>query len=155
MREKDRGTGAGFPEPPTYKKRAGKATSFTPFEPQVRALLEKTPTLPATVIAERVGWTGSITWFRDNIRRIRPDYQPVDPVDTLTHRPGEQIQCDLTFPTGGLPDETGTRAEFPVLVMVASHSCVLSTFCLPKERGKPGRLSGFSGHVSVRSSGHA
>lgn len=118
-------------KPPAYKKRAGKANSFTPFEPQVRALLEQTPTLPATVIAERVGWTGSITWFRDNIRRIRPDYQPADPVDTLTHRPGEQIQCDLTFPTGGLPDETGTRVEFPVLVMVASHSRFMAARVLP------------------------
>ena len=24
--------------------------------------------MPATVIAERVGWDGSITWFRDNVR---------------------------------------------------------------------------------------
>ena len=24
--------------------------------------------MPATVIAERVGWSGSITWFRDNVR---------------------------------------------------------------------------------------
>ncbi|WP_172812370.1 helix-turn-helix domain-containing protein [Corynebacterium timonense] len=59
--------------PPVYKKRASSGTSFTPCEPRVRALLEQTPTLPATVIAQRVGWCGSITWFRDNVRRIRPD----------------------------------------------------------------------------------
>jgi hypothetical protein len=35
--------------------------------------------MPATVIAERVGWTGSITWFRDNVRRLRPEHRPVDP----------------------------------------------------------------------------
>lgn len=116
-------------KPPAYKKRASTVTSFTPFEPQVRALLEQTPTLPATVIAERVGWTGSITWFRDNVRRIRPDYQPADPVDTLTHRPGEQIQCDLTFPAGGIPDETGARMPFPVLV--ASHSRFMAARVLP------------------------
>lgn len=118
-------------KPPAYKKRASTVTSFTPFGPQVRALLEQTPTLPATVIAERVGWTGSITWFRDNVRRIRPDYQPADPVDTLTHRPGEQIQCDLTFPAGGIPDETGARMPFPVLVMVASHSRFMAARVLP------------------------
>ncbi|MDN8577908.1 IS21 family transposase [Corynebacterium sanguinis] len=118
-------------KPPAYKKRASTVTSFTPVEPQVRSLLAQTPSLPATVLAERVGWTGSITWFRDNVRRIRPDYQPADPVDTLTHRPGEQIQCDLTFPAGGLPDETGTAAEFPVLVMVASHSRFMAARMLP------------------------
>lgn len=118
-------------KPPEYKKRASTITSFTPFEPQVRALLEQTPTLPATVIAERVNWTGSITWFRDNVRRIRPDYLPADPVDTLTHRPGEQIQCDLTFPAGGLFDETGANAQFPVLVMVASHSRFMAARVLP------------------------
>jgi hypothetical protein len=40
-------------------------TSFTPCEALVRALLSEHPDLPATVIAERVGWEGSITWFRD------------------------------------------------------------------------------------------
>ena len=35
--------------------------------------------MPATVLAERVGWTGSITWFRDNVRRLRPEHRPVDP----------------------------------------------------------------------------
>lgn len=39
--------------------------------------------------------------------------------------------------------------------LIDEINCVLSTFCLPKERGKPGHLSGFSGHVSVRSSGRA
>ncbi|WP_169304989.1 helix-turn-helix domain-containing protein, partial [Corynebacterium lipophiloflavum] len=44
--------------PPVYKKRASSETSFTPFESRVRALLEQSPTLPATVIAQRVGWCG-------------------------------------------------------------------------------------------------
>ncbi|GAB3869259.1 hypothetical protein GCM10028801_46090 [Nocardioides maradonensis] len=68
--------------PPKYERPSG-PTSFTPFEPAVRQLLSKTPDMPATVIAERVGWTGSITWFRDNVRRLRPDHRPVDPADRL------------------------------------------------------------------------
>ena len=117
--------------PPVYKKRASSETSFTPFESRVRALLEQSPTLPATVIAQRVGWCGSITWFRDNVRRIRPDYQQADPVDTLIHRPGEQIQCDLTFPAGGIPDGSGQKVAFPVLVMVASYSRFMAARVLP------------------------
>jgi hypothetical protein len=59
-------------------------TSFTSFEQQVRAILDEHPDIPATVIAERVGWTGSITWFRDNVRRLRLEYRRPDPADRLT-----------------------------------------------------------------------
>ena len=55
------------------------ATSFTVFEPRVRALLAEMADMPATVLAERVGWTGSIRWFRDNVKRLRPEHRPVDP----------------------------------------------------------------------------
>jgi hypothetical protein len=63
------------------------ATSFTPFEPAVRQLLAKTPDMPEGVIAERVGWTGSITWFRDNVRRLRPDHNPGRPVGQVDLAP--------------------------------------------------------------------
>ena len=45
--------------PPKYERKPV-PTSFSPFEPRVRALLEEFPEMPATVIAERVGWDGSI-----------------------------------------------------------------------------------------------
>lgn len=48
--------------PPKYERRTG-PTSFTPYEARVRQLLAETPDMPATVLAERVGWTGSIRWF--------------------------------------------------------------------------------------------
>ena len=98
------------------------STSFTPFEPHVCELLRKTPDMPATVIAERVGWTGSITWFRDNVRRLRPDHRPVDPSDRLTWLPGDAAQCDLWFPPKKIPLEDGTRTLLPVLVITAAHS---------------------------------
>ena len=63
--------------------------------------------MPATVIAERVGWTGSITWFRDNVRRLRPEHRPVDPSDRLTWLPGDAAQCDLWFPPKKIPLEDG------------------------------------------------
>jgi hypothetical protein len=28
------------------------------------------PEMPATVLAERVGWSGSITWFRENVKLL-------------------------------------------------------------------------------------
>lgn len=56
--------------PPRYERAAG-PTSFTPFEARVRQLLVETPSMPATVLAERVGWTGSIRWFSENVARDR------------------------------------------------------------------------------------
>nr|WP_221200112.1 IS21 family transposase [Nocardioides soli] len=107
--------------PPKYERRAV-STSFTPFEPVVRQLLAKTPDMPATVIAERVGWTGSITWFRDNVRRLRPEHRPVDPADRLTWLPGDAAQCDLWFPPRKVPLEDGSKTLLPVLVITAAHS---------------------------------
>ncbi|MCW2811987.1 MAG: Integrase catalytic region [Friedmanniella sp.] len=80
--------------PPKYE-RAVTPTAFAPFESAVRQLLTATPEMPATVIAERVGWTGSITWFRENVRRLRPEHRPFDPSDRLTWLPGDVAQCDL------------------------------------------------------------
>ena len=68
--------------PPKYE-RPPVPTSFTPFEALVRAILVELPDMPTTVIAERVGWTGSITWFRDNVRRLRPEHRMPDPADRL------------------------------------------------------------------------
>jgi len=97
-------------------------TAFAPFEPLVRALLKDHPDMPATVIAERVGWTGSITWFRDNVRRLRPEHRPVDPSDRLTWLPGDAAQCDLWFPPAKIPLEDGTAKLLPVMVITAAHS---------------------------------
>jgi hypothetical protein len=47
--------------PPRYQRRPD-AAAFTPFESRVRALLDVDADPPATAIAERIGWSGSITW---------------------------------------------------------------------------------------------
>jgi len=116
--------------PPRYE-RAAVPTSFTPFEPAVRQLLVKTPDMPATVIAERVGWTGSITWFRDNVRRLRPDHTPVDPSDRLTWLPGDAAQCDLWFPPKKIPLEDGSMTLLPVMVITAAHSRFMVARMIP------------------------
>lgn len=107
--------------PPRYERRPG-PTSFTAFEPAVRALLEDVPDMPATVLAERVGWTGSIRWFRENVKRLRPEHRPVDPADRIVWAPGDAAQCDLWFPPRKIPLEDGTAKLLPVLVITATHS---------------------------------
>ena len=107
--------------PPKYE-RVPAATSFTPFEVRVRQLLSETPDMPATVLAERVGWTGSIRWFRDNVNRVRADHRPVDPADRLSWAAGDVAQCDLWFPPRKILLEDGSRTLLPVLVMTCAHS---------------------------------
>lgn len=119
--------------PPKYERKAA-PTSFTPFEPLVRQLLVTTPDMPATVIAERVGWTGSMTWFRDNVRRLRPEHRPVDPADRLTWLPGDAAQCDLWFPPAKISLEDGTSTLLPVLVITAAHSRFMLARMIPTRR---------------------
>jgi hypothetical protein len=66
-------------------------------------LLARFPSMPATVLAERVGWTGSASWFRKRVALLRPEYAPKDPADRLSDQPGDQAQCDLWFPPGRIP----------------------------------------------------
>jgi hypothetical protein len=115
--------------PPRYC-RPPVRTSFEAFEPRVRELLAATWAMPATVLAERVAWTGSATWFRQNVARIRPDYAPTDPADRIVYHPGEQMQCDLWFPEPRIPVE-GREVMLPVLVMVASFSKFITALMIP------------------------
>jgi len=107
--------------PPKYERRPA-PTLFTPFESRVGELLADTPDMPATVLAERVGWTGSIRWFRDNVNRVRADHRSIDPADRLSWAPGDVAQCDLWFPPRKVLLEDGSRTLLPVLVMTAAHS---------------------------------
>lgn len=119
--------------PPKYQ-RPSVSTAFTPFESAVKQLLAKTPDMPATVLAERVGWTGSITWFREHVRRLRPEHRLVDPSDRLTWLPGDAAQCDLWFPPKKIPLEDGTRTLLPVMVITAAHSRFMVGAMIPTRR---------------------
>ena len=87
--------------------------------------------MPSTVIAERVGWTGSITWFRDNVRRLRPEHRPVDPADRLTWLPGDAAQCDLWFPPKKIRLEDGSKVLLPVLVITCAYSRFILARMIP------------------------
>ena len=69
--------------PPKYERPVVTGSAWLQVEPVVRRLLVETPTMPASVIAERIGWSGSISWLRENVARLRPEYAPADPADRL------------------------------------------------------------------------
>lgn len=116
--------------PPTYV-RAPQDSGIRGVEPAIRALLLENPRMPATVLAERVGWSGSPAWFRENVARIRPEYAPADPADRISYDPGDQAQCDLWFPEVRIPVGAGKARVLPVLVMVSSHSRFIMARMIP------------------------
>jgi Helix-turn-helix domain of resolvase len=116
--------------PPKYERKPA-PTSFSPFEPRVRALLAEFPEMPATVVAERVGWAGSMSWFRENVARLRPEQRRPDPADRLSWAPGDAAQCDLWFPPARIPLEDGSAALLPVLVITAAHSRFMTGRMIP------------------------
>ncbi len=138
----------GSAQPPAYS-RPPASTSFGPFEQQVRQLLDGTPSMPATVLAERVGWTGSATWFRQNVATIRPDYAPTDPADRIVYHPGEQVQCDLWFPEPKIPVGDGSVVMLPVLVMVSCFSKFITALMIPT-RTTPDLLAGMWSLVATQ-----
>lgn len=104
-------------------------------EPQVRALLGSYPRMPATVIAERIGWEHSLTVLKDRVRQIRPEYTGVDPADRLVFGPGEVAQCDLWFPDALIPVGFGQERVLPVLVMTQGFSRRHDAVMLPSRQG--------------------
>jgi hypothetical protein len=87
--------------------------------------------MPATVVAERVGWAGSMSWFRENVARLRPEQRRPDPADRLSWAPGDAAQCDLWFPPARIPLEDGSTALLPVLVITAAHSRFMTGRMIP------------------------
>jgi transposase len=107
--------------PPKYAREpAGSAVDAV--EPQIRALLQKTPGMPATVIAERVGWTRGMTILRDRIAELRPLYLQPEGTGRTTYAPGELAQWDLWEPPVDIPVGFAQTARLPVLVGVAGFS---------------------------------
>jgi transposase len=126
--------------PPKYQRPA-KGSIVDPVEPQIRELLADVPSMPATVIAERIGWTRSLTVLKARVRELRPLYAPPDPSSRTEYRPGELAQCDLWFPPAPVPLGAGQVGTPPVLVMVAGYSRVLTARMLPS-RQSPDLLAG-------------
>lgn len=120
-------------EPPAYR-RESKGSAVDEFEPRIRGLLAEFPDMPATVIAERVGWTRSISVFRARVSELRPLFAPTDPASRTTYAPGELAQCDLWFPPVDIPLGFGQVGRPPVLVMALGYSRMFSAVMIPSRQ---------------------
>ena len=68
-------------------------------EPRIRELLQGYPRMPATVIAERIGWTRSIRVLSARVAELRPVYLPPDPASRTAYAAGEIASAISGFPT--------------------------------------------------------
>lgn len=119
--------------PPKYQ-RAKSGSIVDVVEPRIRELLHEFPTMPATVIAERIGWDRSIRTLSTRVAEFRPVYLPPDPASRTTYLPGEIAQCDFWFPPITLPIDHGhvrTATKLPVLTMTCGYSRWFSALLIP------------------------
>ena len=118
-------------EPPRYARPAG-GSKVDVFVPAIREVLSQFPDMPASVIAERVGWEFSASVLRAKVAELRPLHRPADPADRITYVAGQIVQCDLWFPGRVVPVDTGpVLADPPVLTMVAAFSGFIMALLLP------------------------
>ena len=119
--------------PPKYERPAT-GSVVDDVEPRIRQLLKDYPTMPATVIAERIGWDRGMTVLTARVRELRPVYLPPDPSSRTAYVAGDIAQNDFWFPDIRLPVGFGqfrTAKQLPVLTMVAAYSRMLFALLIP------------------------
>ena len=116
--------------PPRYE-RAGTGSIVDAVEPEIRRLLKAFPEMPASVIAERVGWERGMTVLRDRVAELRPLFVPPDPSQRTFYRPGELAQFDLWQPDVAIPVGYGQAAKLWTVVGVAGFSRLIGAHMVP------------------------
>jgi transposase len=124
--------------PPRYV-RAAVGSVVDEVEPRIRELLREYPTMPATVIAERIGWTRGMTVLTARVGELRPVYLPPDPSSRTAYVAGEIGQNDFWFPDIEVPvgfGQSRTAKQLPVLTMVSAYSRMLFARLIPTRRAE-------------------
>jgi transposase len=135
--------------PPKYERKpAGSVVDAV--EPRIRELLQAYPTMPATVIAERIGWDRGLTVLKDRVRELRPAYLPPDPASRTSYVAGEIAQCDFWFPPVTIPVGCGQvrrPVQLPVLTMITGYARWLMAVLIPS-RAAEDLFAGWWQHIS-------
>lgn len=105
-----------------------------PFELQIRELLATWPTMPTSLIAERIGWDQSIHILLDRVSELRSVYPRSSRyMSRSEYAAGEIAQCGLWFPPVEVPVKSGqTRSQWdlPILTLITGYSRWLSTILI-------------------------
>ncbi|MBO0772877.1 MAG: IS21 family transposase [Actinobacteria bacterium] len=130
--------------PPRYqRRRAGSIVDAA--EPRIRELLAAYPRMPATVIAQRIGWQNSIRVLSGRVAELRPLYLPPDPASRTVYLAGEIAQHDFWFPPIELPVGFGqarTATQLPVLTMITGYARHVDGLLVPS-RGAEDLFAGW------------
>ncbi|HEV2087930.1 MAG TPA: IS21 family transposase [Cryptosporangiaceae bacterium] len=124
--------------PPRYRRKSV-GSVVDEYEPRIGELLRACPTMPATVIAERIGWRYSIRTLSGRVAQLRPLFLPPDPASRTSYEVGEVAQCDLWFPDITLPVGFGqvrTASQLPVLTMVTGYARWDCAVLIPTRRAE-------------------
>ena len=126
-------------EVPRYQ-RVPKGSIADAAEPAIREQLRLCATMPATVIAERIGWDRSVTVLRERVAQLRPLYLPADPAGRTAYEPGGRVQDDFWFPPARIPLGHGKVAcggdVPPVLVMASGYSRWMLGLMIPSRHAE-------------------
>jgi transposase len=117
-------------DPPNYQRKP-KGSLVDAVEPDICALLKETPTMPATVVAERIGWEHGITILRDRVAELRPLFRPPDPCQRTSYSPGEVIQFDLWQPETPIPVGFDLVEKLWVVTAVSGYSRFMAGWMVP------------------------
>lgn len=126
--------------PPAYQ-RARRPSAVDPFEPAIRELLKDFPTMPATVIAERIEWPRGMTILKERVAELRPLFLEPDPYQRTDYRPGELAQWDIWEPAVDIPLGYGHVGRLPVIVGVSGYSRMTVGRMIPSTKS-PDLLAG-------------
>jgi len=119
--------------PPRYV-RPPRGSVADGFEPRIRELLAAYPQMPATVIADRIGWPYSIRTLSGKVAELRRVYLPPDPAGRTVYLAGEIAQHDFWFPPITLPVGFGqarTAKQLPVLTMITGYARHVGGLLIP------------------------
>ena len=125
--------------PPQYRRAAAGSVADA-FEPRVRELLAAYPGMPATVIAERIGWPHSIRTLSGRVAELRPVDLPPDPASRTRYAagrsPGVRLLVFLTSAARPRSGQVRTAKLLPVLTMVTGYARWASAVLIPTRRAE-------------------
>jgi transposase len=136
----------GLKEPPVYV-REPMPSKLDPFKDQVRAMLAADPSVPATVILERLrreGFDGSITIVKRFVAATRPEFAAAQAFQRTSYLPGEIGQVDWWHT--GIKVDVGRgslREALGLVVTLPASAAHAVTFTLAKD--VPAFLAGLLG----------
>lgn len=116
--------------PPAYR-RPSRGSLVDAVNDDIRALLQDTPDMPATVIAERIEWAHGMTILKERVAELRPLFRPPDPSQRTHYRPGEVVQFDLWQPDRPIPLGHGQERKLWVVTAVSGFSRFMAAWMVP------------------------